>query len=99
MKQRSFFFGRRQALALLALGALATPSLVRAAGGPTDTPRVAAEEIVKMAAKGEAVIVDVRAKSDYDFEHADGAVSIPLAEFEARMAELPKDKYIAAYCT
>jgi len=98
MKQRSFFFARR-ALALLALGALATPSLVRAAGGPTDTPRVAAEEAVKMAAKGAAVIVDVRAKSDYDFEHAEGAVSVPLAEFEARMAELPKDKYIAAYCT
>ena len=99
MKQRSFFFGRRQALALLALGALATPSLVRAAGEPSATPRVTAEEIVKLAAKGEAVIVDVRSKSDYDIEHAEGAVSIPLAEFEARIGELPKDKYIAAYCT
>jgi predicted sulfurtransferase len=98
MKLRSFFLGR-QALALLALGALAMPSLVRAAGAPAETPRVAPEEAVKMAAKGQAVIVDVRAKSDYDLEHAEGAVSIPLNELEARMAELPKDKYIAAYCT
>ena len=92
--------GRRRALALLAAGALASPVLVRAAAGPADTtPRVSAEEAVKMASKGEAVIVDVRGKGDYDFEHAEGAVSIPLAEFEARMAELPRDKYIAAYCT
>ena len=93
------FFGRRQALALLALGALATPSLVRAAGAPADAPRVAAEEAVKMAARGEAVILDVRGKSDYDLEHAEGAISIPLGELEARIGELPKDKYVAAYCT
>ena len=98
MEQRSSF-GRRQALALLALGALAAPSLVRAAGAPTDAPRVAAEEAVKMAGKGEAVILDVRAKADYDFEHAEGALSIPLAELDARIGELPKEKYIAAYCT
>lgn len=92
------FFARRQALALLALGALAAPALVRAAG-PADAPRVAAEQVVQMAAKGEAVILDVRGKADYDFEHAEGAVSIPLAELEARMGELPKDKFVAAYCT
>ena len=92
------FSGRRHALALLALGALAAPTFVRAAG-PADAPRVAAEEAVKMAAKGEAVVLDVRSKADFDFEHAEGAVSIPLAELEARIGELPKDKYVAAYCT
>ena len=45
-----------------------------------------------LAAKGEAVIVDVRSKDAYDLEHAEGAVSIPLTELEARLAELPKDK-------
>jgi len=99
MKQHSFFLGRRRALALLALGALAAPSLVRAAGTAADAPRVTAEEVVKMAARGEAVILDVRGKADYDTEHAEGAVSIPLAELEARIGELPKDKYVAAYCT
>ena len=99
MNQRSSFFGRRQALALLALGALATPSLVRAANAPTDAPRVTAEEAVKLAAKGEAVIVDVRSKADYDIEHAQGAISIPLAQLLDRVGEIPKDKYVAAYCT
>ena len=97
MIQQSFF-SRRQAVALIAAAALAAPALALAAG-PADAPRVAAEEAVKMAAKGEAVLVDTRAKADYDFEHAEGAISIPMAEFEARIAELPKDKYIAAYCT
>ena len=94
-----FYFGRRRALALLAAGVLAAPAVVRAAGAPTEAPRVAAEEAVKMAGKGEAVIVDVRARSDYDFEHAEGAISIPLNELDARIGELPKNKYIAAYCT
>jgi hypothetical protein len=91
-------FGRRRALALLAAGALVSPALARAAG-PADAPRVTAEEVVKMAARGEAVLVDTRGKGDYDFEHAAGAISIPMAEFEGRIGELPRDKYIAAYCT
>ena len=99
MTQKSSF-SRRRAFTLVAAGALlAAPALVRAAGGPADAPRVAAEEAVRMAAKGEAVLVDTRGKADYDFEHAEGAVSIPMAEFEARIGELPRDKYIAAYCT
>jgi predicted sulfurtransferase len=97
MTQHSFS-GRRRALALIAAGALAAPALVRAAG-PADAPRVAAEEVVKMAARGEVVLVDTRGKADYDFEHAQGAINIPMAEFESRIGELPRDKYIAAYCT
>jgi rhodanese-related sulfurtransferase len=45
------------------------------------------------------VLVDVRGKDAYDLEHAEGAISIPYADLESRLAELPKDKLIAAYCT
>lgn len=93
-------FGRRQALlALLAAAGFAAPATLRAAGSAADAPRVAAEEVKRLAEKGEAVIVDVRSKQSYDFEHAEGALSIPLDQFEARVGELPKDKLIAAYCT
>ena len=53
----------------------------------------------KLAEKGEVVIIDIRSKDTYDAEHAAGALSVPLSELESRLAELPKDKLIAAYCT
>ena len=70
-----------------------------AAAGPAEAPRVEAEEVKRLVEKGEAVIVDVRGKDAYDLEHAEGALHIPVAEIESRLAELPKDKLIAAYCT
>lgn len=50
-------------------------------------------------AKGEAVLVDVRAKEAFAASHAQGAISLPLWEIGARFAELPKDKLIITYCT
>jgi predicted sulfurtransferase len=85
-------------LAALALIAL-LPRASAAAAGAAEAPRVSAEEVKRLAEKGEVAIVDVRAKDAYDFEHAEGAISIPLAQLESRLAELPKDKLIAAYCT
>jgi predicted sulfurtransferase len=93
-------FSRRQALlALLAVPGFAAPAIVRAANDPNPAPRVMADEVKKAYEKGDAVIVDVRNKQAYDFEHAEGAISIPLDQFEKRVGELPKDKLIAAYCT
>jgi predicted sulfurtransferase len=64
-----------------------------------DAPRIVAEELKQLVAKGEAVIVDVRSKSAWDYSHIDGAIHIPLAELESRLRELPKEKLIACYCT
>ena len=87
-------------LAILALIAVLPGTAGRAtAAGAAEAPRVAAEEVKRLAAKGEVVIVDVRGKDAYDIEHAEGALSIPLGQIEGRLAELPKDKLIAAYCT
>jgi predicted sulfurtransferase len=84
---------------LAALALIAVTPRTSAAAGPAEAPRVEAEEVKRLAARGEAVIVDVRNKDAYDLEHAEGALSIPLNELEGRLAELPKDKLIAAYCT
>jgi hypothetical protein len=43
-------------------------------------------------------IVDVRPKAAFDEGHIVGAVSIPEAEVDARIAEFPKDRLIVAYC-
>ena len=71
----------------------------RAAAAEAEAPRITAEEVIKLAAKGEVVIIDTRSKDGYDGEHAEGALSVPLSELEGRLAQLPKDKLIAAYCT
>jgi hypothetical protein len=44
------------------------------------------------------IIIDVRAKQAYDEGHIVGAISFPEADVPARVAELPKDKLIIAYC-
>jgi hypothetical protein len=44
------------------------------------------------------LIVDVRAAEAYAQGHIAGAVNIPEAEVEARLAEFPKDKLVIAYC-
>jgi predicted sulfurtransferase len=85
-------------LAILALIALVPGTAGRAAEA-ADAPRIAAEEVKRLAAKGEVVIIDTRAKDAYDVEHAEGALSVPVAELENRLSELPKNKLIAAYCT
>ena len=47
---------------------------------------------------GEVTILDVRPTEEYFAGHIPGAVSIPLDQLEARLAELPSDRDIAAYC-
>ena len=89
---------RRWPAVLAALAFIALIPLTSAAGA-AEAPRITGQEVKRLADKGEVIIVDVRGKDAYDLEHAAGAVSIPLQDLEKRMAELPKDKMIAAYCT
>jgi rhodanese-related sulfurtransferase len=56
------------------------------------------DALLRKARKGEVVVLDVRPRSEYDQQHLPFARSLPLAELRARLAELPKDKPIVAYC-
>ncbi|MGG4168200.1 sulfurtransferase TusA family protein [Rossellomorea vietnamensis] len=47
---------------------------------------------------GNVIVLDVREKAEYAFNHIPGAVSIPLGELETRMNELNKDKEIYVVC-
>lgn len=48
--------------------------------------------------RGDVVVVDVRPVEEYAAGHVPGARSLPLRELRKRLAELPKDTEIVAYC-
>jgi rhodanese-related sulfurtransferase len=56
------------------------------------------EELLRKARKGEVVVLDVRPRNEYEQQHLPFARSLPLAELRAKLAELPKNKPIVAYC-
>ncbi len=60
-----------------------------------DVPR---EELLRRARSGEVVVLDVRPHHEYNSGHIPGALSIPVEELEARLAELPADAQVVAYC-
>ena len=56
------------------------------------------EALLRKARKGEVVVLDVRPSNEFEQQHLPFARSLPLPELRARLAELPKDKPIVAYC-
>jgi rhodanese-related sulfurtransferase/DNA-binding HxlR family transcriptional regulator len=56
------------------------------------------DELVKRLRRRDVVLVDVRPAEEFEAGHIAGAVSIPLDELDERLAELPADSEIVAYC-
>ena len=56
------------------------------------------EELAERVATGEVVLIDVRPSEEYAAGHIAGARSIPLTELRDRLAELPADREVVAYC-
>ena len=56
------------------------------------------EELLKRLRRRDVVLVDVRPADEYEAGHIEGARSIPLAELEQRLDELPGDREVIAYC-
>jgi rhodanese-related sulfurtransferase/DNA-binding HxlR family transcriptional regulator len=59
---------------------------------------VTRDELVARLRKGDLVLVDVRPEEEFEAGHIDGAVSIPIGELAERLAELPEDAELVAYC-
>jgi rhodanese-related sulfurtransferase/DNA-binding transcriptional ArsR family regulator len=47
---------------------------------------------------GEVTVLDVRPAAEYRAAHIAGAVSLPSREIESRLADLPQEREIVAYC-
>lgn len=60
---------------------------------------VTREELRRRLAAGEdLLILDVRPEDEFQAGHLPGAVSVPLAELQRRLDQLPRDRQVVAYC-
>jgi rhodanese-related sulfurtransferase len=73
-------------------------ALQKIATQPDDLVPSDRESLMKAARKGEVVVLDVRPTAEYLNAHLPFARSIPLDELRQRLAELPKDRSVVAYC-
>ena len=55
-------------------------------------------ELLDRLRAGTATVLDVRPADEFQQGHLPGALNIPLAQLERRLAELPPDREIVAYC-
>ena len=62
--------------------------------GPSD--RVTVEEFKALRAAGQVLALDVRYQIDKKIK---GALHVPLDQLESRLAELPRDREVVAYCS
>lgn len=55
-------------------------------------------DILKRAAAGEVVVLDVRPQPEFEAAHLPHARSLPVSELRKRIGEVPKDVPVVAYC-
>ena len=59
---------------------------------------VSRHELLDRLRCGTATVIDVRPEDEFRHGHLPDALNIPLAQLEQRLAELPADREIVAYC-
>ncbi len=60
--------------------------------------KVSIDELRVRLRAGKAVLLDTRPEVEYRAGHLPQAISIPLAELERRLAELPRNRTLVVYC-
>lgn len=78
---------------LAELDAAATEYFADSPGGEVD-----AQEIWSGIEEGELTVVDVRPEDEYESGHIEGAISIPIDEFEEHVDRLQDDEQVVVYC-
>jgi ArsR family transcriptional regulator len=59
---------------------------------------VSRDELLDRLRSGTATVLDVRPEDEFAHGHLPDALNIPLSQLERRLAELPADHEIVAYC-
>jgi len=68
-------------------------------GARDELEPVTRQELARRLEDGERLVVlDVRPAAEYAAGHLPGAVSIPVGELRRRLAEVPADREVVAYC-
>ena len=65
---------------------------------PEKLASVDGASLMQRAKRGEVVVIDVRPQEEYEAGHLPFARSMPVAELEKRLSELPRRSEIVAYC-
>jgi rhodanese-related sulfurtransferase len=63
-----------------------------------DVDAIGRDELIERMRSGDVVLIDVRPSEEFESGHIEGARSIPLEELQGRLAELPADREVVAYC-
>ena len=63
-----------------------------------DLEPVDREMLVARVRSGDVTVLDVRPEEEFQAGHLPGAMSVPLGDLERRLAELPRDREVVAYC-
>ncbi len=82
----------------VAAGLLAEVEPARRAYLGEEVEEISRDELLRRVSAGHVTVLDVRPAAEYAAGHIPGAVSIPIAELEQRLAELPPGAEVAAYC-
>lgn len=65
---------------------------------PQRLTQVDRKRLLVQAKRGDVIVIDVRPPAEFDNGHLPHARSMPLPELAQRLAELPRDVDIVAYC-
>jgi len=65
---------------------------------PAELEAIDGEELLRRLDQGDVTVLDVRPADEYRAGHVPGAVSMPVEELERRLAEIPRERPVVAYC-
>ena len=60
--------------------------------------RISAMELEMQMANEALLLIDVRKRSEYDSQHVEGSINVPLNEINQHLASIPKDKKFVVNC-
>jgi len=66
--------------------------------GRDDFQPIGRKELLRGLKEGRVVLIDVRPREEYEAQHIEGAVSVPLDEVERFARSAPRRKQVVAYC-
>lgn len=66
--------------------------------GVDDTDQVTRDELLRRIKQGDVTVIDVRPREEFAAGHIPSARSVPLDELADRLADLPADSTVVAYC-
>lgn len=66
--------------------------------GRDELEPVSLAELRRRVREGDVTVIDVRPEDEYRSGHIPEALSIPVAQLKRRLAEIPKNREVVAYC-